>query len=377
MGLEAMQLLLGELYEAILDPGAWVRFMDGLSRMINADGGQFLLWEVDRDRGAFSAISASFPAGAGDEYAAHYGSLDPLRNVALALPHDRWVLCHEHLDAGTISRSEFYADFLTRNGVRYRAGMRARSSAGLVPLMGLLRAPERGEYRGKERDVLTGLLPHIQRAAGLFVRARQLQLRASATASVLDQLDYPIFVTDAQARIHFTSGAGDALLRVSDVLGAAGGRLTSSVPRVAQDLLRLISRATRTSGAAGGALGVRRDATQDVQQVLVLPLSPESALRIDLCAGPLALVVVVSPEGGAALPEQRLIELFALTPMEAKVAHALAEGRSIEELAEWLAITLNTARTHLHHVFAKVGVRRQAQLVKLLSLAPRVRDRGP
>src|SRR5262249_48823775 len=54
------------------------------------------------------------------------------------------------------------------------------------------------------------------------------------------------------------------------------------------------------------------------------------------------------PSGGLAEPS--------LTPREREVLRLLAEGRSNQEIADALAISLLTAKTHVARVLAKLGV---------------------
>jgi DNA-binding CsgD family transcriptional regulator len=62
----------------------------------------------------------------------------------------------------------------------------------------------------------------------------------------------------------------------------------------------------------------------------------------------------------------KLIQLFGLTRVEARLAARLANGQSVEEIANEFSVSLNTARTHLKSIFNKTGVRRQSELVALL-----------
>ena len=56
---------------------------------------------------------------------------------------------------------------------------------------------------------------------------------------------------------------------------------------------------------------------------------------------------------------------FDLTPAELRVFLSIVEVGGVPETAAVLGIAETTAKTHLHRVFAKTGVSRQADLVKL------------
>ena len=63
--------------------------------------------------------------------------------------------------------------------------------------------------------------------------------------------------------------------------------------------------------------------------------------------------------------------MYGLTPAQARVARSLFAGRSVEETAGALDLSLNTVRTHLKQIFTKCEVNSQAELMHLLALGPR------
>jgi DNA-binding CsgD family transcriptional regulator len=62
-----------------------------------------------------------------------------------------------------------------------------------------------------------------------------------------------------------------------------------------------------------------------------------------------------------------LIEVFEVTPAEAKLIAHLVDGLTLTAAAEALGVSRNTARAQLSSIFTKTGVNRQTQLVKLVS----------
>lgn len=57
---------------------------------------------------------------------------------------------------------------------------------------------------------------------------------------------------------------------------------------------------------------------------------------------------------------------FDLTETQARIALFLAEGGTVAEYAKAMAVSTGTVRTHLKAIFAKTGVRRQAELAIII-----------
>ena len=70
-----------------------------------------------------------------------------------------------------------------------------------------------------------------------------------------------------------------------------------------------------------------------------------------------------------ALPAQ-LMEVYGLSPAEAQVAVALADGQSPADIARHRAASINTVRSQLASAMAKTAVSRQADLVALVLTMP-------
>lgn len=78
--------------------------------------------------------------------------------------------------------------------------------------------------------------------------------------------------------------------------------------------------------------------------------------------------MIVTTVGTPAPPNLSLISgLFDLTRAEARLARELASGRSLDEAATTLNLSVNTIKTHTKAIFRKTGVKRQSELTALLS----------
>lgn len=137
---------------------------------------------------------------------------------------------------------------------------------------------------------------------------------------------------------------------------------------------RIVAALTRLAASLRGAA-----ATTLPQQFIPIPAQGDQppllmhVIRDDdhLISGPLVVptfLVLVTHVVRPAVPKEDVLQkLFAMTAAEARVAHSIAAGDKLEEIAGKTGVTVGTVRFHLKGVFAKTGLVRQADLVGLLS----------
>lgn len=103
-------------------------------------------------------------------------------------------------------------------------------------------------------------------------------------------------------------------------------------------------------------------------QVMLYPLGRDAVL-----CGSAAAMFIVDP-AKSPVPDNDLLGLFyGLTPAEARLAGALAQGATVEEYGAMHRLTANTVRTHLKRALSKTGTHRQSQLVRLVANLPGAR----
>ena len=73
--------------------------------------------------------------------------------------------------------------------------------------------------------------------------------------------------------------------------------------------------------------------------------------------------LVFESPGYRPVSAQVLQQIYGLTRAEIVLVQALASGPSLEEAAHVIGIAVNTARTHLKHIFIKTGAKRQSELI--------------
>ena len=233
-----------------------------------------------------------------------------------------------------------------------------------------------GDWSSAQLGLIRRLLPHIRQ----YVRFRQTLDRADALGASLTQLldttGSGIIQLDPRGRIVEVNDRAWDLLRAGDGLFDERGFLFARRPEDNADLQGLLNRALPPFGTqgVGGSAIIRRASALP----LVVHVNPVARQETDSRPWPVAaLVLVVDPASRTRIDPAIVSEALGLTSMESRVAVLLAEGMGVREIAAAMDRKESTIRTHVKHMFTKLGLSRQVDLVRLvLSLAgsPESRD---
>jgi DNA-binding CsgD family transcriptional regulator len=66
------------------------------------------------------------------------------------------------------------------------------------------------------------------------------------------------------------------------------------------------------------------------------------------------------------LSVERIRSAYGLTIREAQIALEIAYGKTDHEMAATMGVAFSTIRTHINHLYAKLGVRNRAALARLI-----------
>jgi DNA-binding CsgD family transcriptional regulator len=192
--------------------------------------------------------------------------------------------------------------------------------------------------------------------------ARSLRWRSSVALRALDQLCAGVIVTDNTGLVIEMNRAGGAIVQLGDGLLIREGHLYARRVFETTKLASLIAGATEeNSRVAGGRMVIGRCDGLAPYVLAVMPL--HAAPFDDRC---LAMIIIVDP--ARYVPSERdLADLFGLSPAEARVAAALMTGKSLADIAAAAGVQITTVRTQLRSILRKVGVKRQFDLVRILS----------
>lgn len=260
----------------------------------------------------------------------------------------------------TIKRLPYYQEFLRPLKLAGFAGIRIAHGDSLWCLS-LQRSPAQGNFSIEDKQRLAALSNSMSSAAAVSSALGFATAKAALDAFELS--GSAALIVDRQGEVIRANPRAERLLR-GDVRIVAR-RLVAKDINATATLDSALSRLVRNPGSAAllPPVALPREGQ--------LPLMAYPLRLSDLDANPFArgraFIVLVDPEERRRPPEAALRDVFGLTVAEARLAARLACGEALEAIADDLNVTKETARFHLKRIFAKTGVRRQAELVALFA----------
>lgn len=368
--LERMSDLIGRIYDCALDPALWPQVLAEINHWLGFAQATLTLQAMPS-----GAVLLSVASGIPDDWferSTAYGAdviamWGGFARIA-ATPLEEPVLLRDMnpgLWDGT-SINAFHAEWYQPQGLIDTAAVGLIRDPHSLASISLTRSETQGPIGAAEIDLIRLLAPHLRRAVTI---SRMLDARAVAAATfeaVIDRAGSPILVTDAELGLLHANGAARALLDVRDPLLLHGGRVTTGQSAATQALGMAVAQAGQNEAQIGRrGLGIPLRGRDGAPFVLyVLPLSG-GALRPGL-VNRAAAAIFVSTAATAPVDAGALAaELFGLSTGEARIFDLIAGGLTPAEAAAHLAIGVSTVRTHLLHIYAKTGTRRQSDLVRL------------
>jgi DNA-binding CsgD family transcriptional regulator len=350
--------------EAALAPDRWPAALRSITEVVGATGSNYLF--LSKRTGDVEWASSAGSSVDVDDYNNYYAARDPYRPMLDAAPHGSLVQVSKCLPESLLRRDEWYNDFLLKAGIRDVVGVRLFESASHTVVFAVMH----GIYQAPSSAVgavrLQELLEPLSNAARLHAELRELGWKSAAAVRALDQLARGVIITDGHGGVIEMNRAAEQILRRDDGLTVRQGKLCAQRVFEQDKLARFIAlAANRKPGSAVRQMLVGRRGSRVAYVLTVVPLGVELAVY----ERPLAMILIADPDARSP-PERDLAELFGLSPAENRLTVALLAGKTMREVATASGVQITTVRTQLSSVLRKVGVSRQAELIRVLSNIP-------
>ena len=361
--------LIGDIYDAALDPDLWVGTLEKTCDFVVGIAATLQSHDISQQTANFYFTWNDNPEYT-KSYVERYAAINPaIVPAAIQTQVGDVSIFLDFISLDEYRKTQFYKEWSAPQGyidaVQVTLDKSATSYAGVA----VMRHDSHGPADDGVRQRMALLAPHFRRAVAVSKVIDLHKVEAAALADTLDGLAAGLILVGSTGRIVHANTSGLAMLDDGSVIRGKGGKLTATDAqgeRVLQDIF--LSAAGGDAAIGGKGAAVPLTSSHGERYIAhVLPLTAGARRRAGIAHAAVAALFVRKAALDVPHPLEAIANTFALTPAEMRVLMMIVQVGGVPEVAPVLGISETTVKTHLQHVFAKTGTSRQADLVKLVA----------
>ena len=365
-----------EIYEATIDPAHWDYVVTMISKLTGSKAA--CLYYKNKDMEIASTVAQyGLPRETGLTPGTQFDKIDDMFNRRELSSGKDEAVCTQFYpgsDSVLAADSKFYLEWMKPHNFYHLGGAQFADSETHRAGIAILRDEARGAWADGDLRVIDEILPHLRRALNIHSEFTYLRLKQDALLKGLDRLVIGLILYDQNARPVYINPTAEAIIEAHPALMLQDGELRLTNPDDERNLRKTIADTADIdpddSWKQSVAIGINHPDVEAPLPILVTPMHGNlitSDLDYD---GAKVAVFISDPNLQQPISIDALVSVYGLTPTEAQVSISLANGHSIEEIANTSCHSTHTIRSQLKSVFRKTGVTRQSELIKMLLTGP-------
>jgi DNA-binding CsgD family transcriptional regulator len=236
--------------------------------------------------------------------------------------------------------------------------LRVLDESGVTATLVLAR---RNPCSAADAALLSNLAPYVALAIRNLIDAERQRVEAAMTAQGLGRSGVGWILFDSDARVAAIDPTTEKLLLELAGIAARPAERLRDIDQKAEEQL-----ASAAAELAENLQAEMRSVVLSDDPRIEALLVPANGVPVTTLKPPVMLALCRLPRLASPDRPGRLARLFDLPKREAELAIALSDGFSIAEAADAMGLTLETARNYSKRLYAKLGLRGQAELVRLV-----------
>jgi DNA-binding CsgD family transcriptional regulator len=358
------------IYDAAIDPERWQDAIDTLGAAFPDGHGTLAFHDLSDGHGSLAKTAGWDPDWV-KAYNDYFNRKNPWlsqlrkRSVGTAVPVEFMM------GRADLMKTEFFNDFLRPQGLVSGIGVTIAQDKDRFAAVGVVYPEAADEASEQNTRYLQRLAPHLQRAIQVNQRLEMSAIRSNAAEESLHKLRAGLLLVSPESKVLFSNRAADGMLGQGDGLSLTqNGQLVCASSRIGAQL-RLAIRSAAMPPALedrppAGTIIVDRPSGRPAFALLVTPV--RRAISGISAEQPAAAIFISNRDHGAT--PQLLSEALGITRAEGRVLSELLTGCTLPDCGARMDISPHTARTHLRHIFEKLGVSSKGQLMKHVAHHP-------
>jgi DNA-binding CsgD family transcriptional regulator len=364
--------LVESVYDAAVDPAQWHNVLDRLCDFYPGGKASLVIHDLAAGKGV-CPLYARWSDSSIADYNAHFGTRNPRFMSLNKWPVGRAAAAEVMYSRDALLKTEFYQDFLRPLEIPDGLGVTLFQDQSRFVRMSVLYPETTAADQPGNVARVQRLTPHLQRALQVNRQLANADFRWQAAEESLNRLASGVIIADTSARKLFINTEGCRILSEKDGLwidrsGCICAKCTSDDESLKRVVRAAAGGPSEDPASAGGILRIRRPSGRRSYGLLVAPLRPPPSL-FTVMAGA-AAIFISDPEARSSASIEQLAKSFGLTAAQARLLLTLLEGKPPAEAAHELGVSLNTVKTHLRGLFAKMDCSRQADLIRTVMTHP-------
>jgi DNA-binding CsgD family transcriptional regulator len=359
------QRLIDLVYAALLGESSWQAFLDEL-RTLLPNGKAVLFYHDPRTAAGALQLTAEIEPSLSAQYEAYYSRINPWMKSAATRQIGRVVAADAMLPRSELIQTEYYNDYLRPRDVHTGIGVTLLREESCNFLLSVMCADAEETRILEAADCVQAIVPHMKRAFD-FYRRDACSGFAVLSGSGLGAIRAGILHLGQRFKVRQANAIARQLGEASQSFRIdSSGRFRCCDSRVVDFIEAALS---AWPGAHNGppvqTFLVRRHDSELPLRMTVL--APRMETETAFFRGPECILLVEDPQLELAPAVEEFGAFFyRLTAAERRVVLGLASGLTIEQISAGAGNSAGTTRGQLKQVFAKTGLRRQADLVRLV-----------
>ena len=277
------------------------------------------------------------------------------------------IISHEKL-----IKTPFYEKLMKPYGIRFQVGMCFKEPNGWTCNIGLMRTAVQPAFDATDKEFLLLLRPHLENALAIYAQLQRSKTERSIFEDSLCRLGVGVLILNKDKQIIGINATAKKICRQPLGIKPVNGRLVLTKEKAAMDeaiaaALEASNHSTPESFAQAIKLSSARLGDSESYALGALIRSVDTTHKLYQGDEAPRVVIYLSNHLQDNIVAERMIEgLFGLTHTEAILALLLCNGFTLSQAAQKLDVAENTTRVYSKRIFSKVGVCRQAELVRVI-----------